>query len=332
VANPLEAQLPLHENPDLSDLESLIASTSDRQSAPLQMPQTVDDRLAELVRTARDSKGIPNFGFEPLPDRDLPPTFNDMVEPKPEAKIDLSKLKVVPVSEIPAPRLVALSSERGLGAEKFRVLGARLSNIRLSTTLGILQVTSSVVGEGKTLTSVNLAMTLATRFDQKVLLAEGDLRKPAVCKMLGMSDKPGIGEWWENPEKPISDYMLRIGETGMCLLPAGDVAHPASVLQSPRISELFNGLAKQFDWIIIDTPPLLPMADSNLWSRLSDGTLLVVRKGTVSRTALKKAVESLDNPKLVGIVLNDASDYDRVNYYDQYYTPRGEKTAEAATR
>jgi Mrp family chromosome partitioning ATPase len=63
---------------------------------------------------------------------------------------------------------------------------------------------------------------------------------------------------------------------------------------------------------------------------LSDGTLLVVRKGTVSRTALKKAVESLDNPKLIGIVLNDASDYDRVNYYDQYYTPRGDKLAQEA--
>jgi capsular exopolysaccharide synthesis family protein len=246
-------------------------------------------------------------------------------EKSPDQQADLSKVKVVPVSSIPSPRLVALSSERGLGAEKFRVLGARLSNIRLGTTLNILQVTSSVVGEGKTLTSVNLALTLATRFDQKVLLAEGDLRKPAVCKLLGMEDQPGIGEWWDHPDAPVSDFLLRIGETGMCLLPAGIVAQPASVLQSPRIAELFAKLAKQFDWIIIDTPPLLPMADSNLWSRLSDGTLLVVRKGTVSRTALKKAVESLDNPKLIGIVLNDASDYDRVNYYDQYYTKRDDK-------
>jgi Mrp family chromosome partitioning ATPase len=134
--------------------------------------------------------------------------------------------------------------------------------------------------------------------------------------------------WWNEPQRPITDFLLRIGETGMCLLPAGDVAHPASVLQSARIAELFQGLAGQFDWVIIDTPPLLPMADSNLWSGLSDGTLLVVRKGTVSRSALKKAVESLDNPKLVGVVLNDATNYDRVSYYDQYYTPRGDKPGE----
>ena len=307
--------------PELPDLVDHVAAT-----AP-----PVDERLAELVRAARNSTHLPDFDVEQFTGQaplaaEAPAPVAPVIEPQ----VDLSQFQTVPLSAVASPRLVALSSERGLGAEKFRVLGARLSNIRLGKTLGVLQVTSSVVGEGKTLTSVNLAMTLAKRFDQKVLLAEGDLRKPAVCKMLGMTDRPGIGEWWEQPEKPISDYILRIGETGMCLLPAGDVSHPASVLQSPRIAELLASLGRQFDWIIIDTPPLLPMADSNLWSRLSDGTLLVVRKGTVSRTALKKAVESLDNPKLIGIVLNDASDYDRVNYYDQYYTPRGDKLAQEA--
>jgi capsular exopolysaccharide synthesis family protein len=280
----------------------------------------VDEELAGLLRKASETKGMPDFSVPRVLEHDLPPLPE-------EERIDLSKLQKVSGSS-GSLRLVALSSERGLGAEKFRVLGARLSNIRLNQRLRILQVTSSVVGEGKTLTSVNLAMTLAKRFDQKVLLAEGDLRKPAVCEMLGLSNKEGIGEWWNEPQRPITDFLLRIGETGMCLLPAGDVAHPASVLQSARIAELFQGLASQFDWVIIDTPPLLPMADSNLWSGLSDGTLLVVRKGTVSRSALKKAVESLDNPKLVGVVLNDATNYDRVSYYDQYYTPRGDKPGE----
>jgi capsular exopolysaccharide synthesis family protein len=273
--------------------------------------------------------GVPKFVIEDFAVKgSFPPG------PSEGGPIDLSKLQVVPVSAMPSSMLVALNGERGLGAEKFRVLCARLSNIRLGTTLGVLQVTSSVVGEGKTLTSVNLGMTFATRFDQKVLLVEGDLRKPAVCALLGMKHHAGIGEWWESPEIPIGDLLLRIGETGMCVLPAGDVAHPASVLQSPRIAELISRLGRQFDWIIIDTPPLLPMADSNLWSRVSDGTLMVVRKGTVSRAALKKAVESLDNPKLVGIVLNDASGYDRVDYYDHYYTPdgSGKETRKAASQ
>jgi capsular exopolysaccharide synthesis family protein len=257
-----------------------------------------------------------DFSFSPLPATFVPRAINTA------SPIDLSELKVIPVESIQSQYLVALNHERELGAEKFRVLGARLSNIRQGATLNILQVTSSVVGEGKTLTSVNLAMTLAKRFAQKVVLVEGDLRKPAVCAMLGLTNRLGIGDWWQEQDTPIGDFLLRIGDTGMCLLPAGNAVHPASVLQSPRLPEMLSELTRQFDWVIIDTPPLLPMADSNQWSRVADGTLFVVRKGAVSRAALKKAVESIDNPKLVGIVFNDASDYDRVNYYDQYYTPR----------
>ncbi|MGA3127602.1 MAG: CpsD/CapB family tyrosine-protein kinase [Candidatus Korobacteraceae bacterium] len=316
----------LEENsPDLSWLAPEAAAGMANTSAPApSQPGVSGEFIPErFTKGVPLEQGVPNFALE-----DFAAMGSVALAPPAiglgSGQIDLSKLKVVPVSAIPSSMLVALNGERGLGAEKFRVLCARLSNIRLGTTLGVLQVTSSVVGEGKTLTSVNLGMTLATRFDQKVLLVEGDLRKPAVCKLLGMDNHAGIGEWWESPETALDDLLLRIGETGMCVLPAGNVAHPASVLQSPRIAELIAKLAKQFDWIIIDTPPLLPMADSNLWSRVSDGTLMVVRKGTVSRAALKKAVESLDNPKLVGIVLNDASGYDRVDYYDQYYTPRGD--------
>ncbi|MDR3764600.1 MAG: polysaccharide biosynthesis tyrosine autokinase [Acidobacteriota bacterium] len=251
-------------------------------------------------------------------------------EARPEAAVtaastlDWSRMEEITLDSS-SSRFVAFSSERGLGAEKFRVLGARLSNIRLNQKLNLLQVTSSVVGEGKTLTAVNLAMTLANRFDQRVLLAEGDLRKPAVCKMLGLEERRGIGEWFDSTRLPIQDVLLRVGVTGLCLLPAGHVPHPATVLQSERLSEMLRALSLHFDWIIVDTPPLLPMADSNQWSRICDGTLMVVRKGVASRSALKKAVESLDNPKILGVVLNDASNYDRVNYYDRYYTPRGEK-------
>jgi len=315
---------------DLPYLEAAAASparnahaASELASRELQMPEIVEGPSGSVTNAEAPDSTWRNLAAETMASAGRStPSLLPMGLRNPQ--IDLSKLKVVPVASIPSPLLVALSSEQGLGAEKFRVLGARLSNIRMGTSLGVLQVTSSVVGEGKTLTSVNLAMTLATRFAQKVLLAEGDLRKPAVCALLGLENHAGIGEWWESDNIPISDFLLRIGDTGMCVLPAGQVAHPASVLQSPRIADLIAELARQFDWIIIDTPPLLPMADSNQWSRISDGTLLVVRTGVATRAALKKAVESLDNPKLVGIVLNDAADYDRVNYYDQYYTPRGE--------
>jgi Mrp family chromosome partitioning ATPase len=96
--------------------------------------------------------------------------------------------------------------------------------------------------------------------------------------------------------------------------------HPSEILQSPRFAETFTKLSSWFDWIVVDSTPMLPTVDANLWSRLVDGSLLVVREGVASVRALKKGLESLDNPKWIGTVLNEASEFDRMNYAGQYYT------------
>jgi capsular exopolysaccharide synthesis family protein len=237
-------------------------------------------------------------------------------EPPPN---QLESIETIDLKTADSAHLVAMADERGLGAEKFRVLAARLNNLRNGAKPKILQVTSSVIGEGKTLVSANLALTLAKRSSQSVLLLEGDLRKPALSNIFGVSKRPGLNEWW-NSKDPIHKFLVRAGETSLYLLPSKPVQHPASVLQSGRLADALAEFSRQFDWIIVDTPPLLPMADSNLWARLADGTLLVVRKGVVTRTALKQAMETMDSPKLVGVVLNDATDFAQVNYYDQYYS------------
>ncbi len=216
-------------------------------------------------------------------------------------------------------RLVAINDERGLGAEKFRVLASRLINLRQKANLKILQVTSSVVHEGKTLISVNLALTLEKRLSSSVLLVEGDLRRLGVCSLLGLSKRSGIGEWWSQEQAALRNFIFRMGATNLYVLPGGNVQQPASILQSGRMAEGMAELTKHFDWVVIDTPPLLPMADSNQWARLADGTLLVVRKAVASRKALKQALETMDSPKLIGVVLNDATDLEQLNSYSGYY-------------
>jgi Mrp family chromosome partitioning ATPase len=132
----------------------------------------------------------------------------------------------------------------------------------------------------------------------------------------------GLGEWWgQSAERPASilPYLRRVGDSNLCLLPAGSVQHPVALLQSGRLAELVRLLAGWFDWVVVDTPPLIPMADSNLWARLVDGTLLVIRSGVVPRRALRAAVESMDGLKLLGMVLNDAADFGRWDSYDGYY-------------
>jgi len=218
--------------------------------------------------------------------------------------------------------LVALTDPCGLGAEKFRALVTRLENQRKERDLKSLQITSAVVNEGKTLVAGNLAVTLAKHTGSRVLLVEGDLHRPTLASLFGLGQLEGIGQWWsarEEKEK-ISHYIYRLNDMPLWFLGAGATSdQPSQILQSARFAETFARVASWFDWIVVDSTPMLPMVDANLWSRLVDGTLVVVREGVAPIRALEKGFKSLDNPKLLGMVLNEASEFDHTNYADQYY-------------
>lgn len=220
------------------------------------------------------------------------------------------------------PRLVALTDPRGLAAEKFRALVTRLENQRKERELKSLQITSAVVGEGKTLMSGNLAVTLAKHTGSRVLVVEGDLYRPMLASLFGIGKLEGIGHWWSAREEKegILRYAHRLNGISLWFLSAGATSdQPSHILQSARFAEAFARLTNAFDWIVVDSAPILPMIDANLWSRVVDGTLLVVREGVTPIRALKNSFQSLDNPRLLGIVLNEASEFDHTNYSDQYY-------------
>ena len=219
-------------------------------------------------------------------------------------------------------RLVALTDPRGIGAEKFRALVTRMENQRKERDFKSLLITSAVANEGKTLVAVNLAVTLAKHTGSRVLLVEGDLHRPTVASLFGLGELEGIGQWWSAREEKdrISHYVYELDEIPLWFLSAGANSDPPSqILQSARFAETFVSLRSWFDWVVVDSVPLLPMVDANLWCRLVDGMLVVVREGVTPIRLLKKGFESLDNPRLIGIVLNEASESDRTNYADQYY-------------
>jgi protein-tyrosine kinase len=225
-----------------------------------------------------------------------------------------TKLQVTPSS-----RLVSLTDTACLGAEKFRALAMRLENLNSQRNIKALQVTSSVVNEGKTLVSANLAVTLARRGRSKVLLIEGDLHRPTLSSLLSSTPTLGLVQWWNDKRKDLTPYLYELDAVPLWFLSAGGQADkPSEILESQRFTEEFKKLTSWFDWILVDSTPMLPTVDANVWSRLVDGTLLVVREGIASVKALKEGLASLDNPKLVGIVLNEASDFDRMNYEQHY--------------
>jgi receptor protein-tyrosine kinase len=233
---------------------------------------------------------------------------------------------------IPAEsRLVALTEPFGLGAEKFRVLVTRLENLRKKQKeLKSLQITSGGIAEGKTLVSGNLALTFAKGSHSKVLLIEGDLHNPKLASVFGLGQLPGLVNWWTGPKQDIHHSLYQLQDLPLWFLPAGGThEQPSTILQSLRFAEAFAQLSRQFDWIVVDSTPMAPMVDVNLWSRLVDGTLVVVREGVAPLKALKKGLASLDNPKLVGVVFNDVSELDQAGGYDRYYVRnKSEKSTE----
>jgi protein-tyrosine kinase len=240
--------------------------------------------------------------------------------------VELEGARSVKVQPSPASRLVALTDPKSLGAEKFRALVTRLENMRFQREFKSLQVTSGRINEGKSTVSANLAVTLAKRSDFKVLLIEGDLHRPSLTSLLGLTESRGLVHWWSTPNQEISTYLNRLGSLPLWFLGAGNTFdHPSEILQSPRFAEIFTKFGSWFDWIVVDSTPMLPTIDANLWSRLVDGSLLVVREGVASIKALKKGLEGLDNPKWIGMVLNEASEFDRTNYAEQYYTPEPQR-------
>jgi len=220
-------------------------------------------------------------------------------------------------------RLPSYSQADSFAAEQFRVLSARLHQVQEMRQLKSILVTSSMFREGKTMISLNLAVTLAKRARRRILLMEFDLRKPNLCHSLGLARLPGLGDWYAGAAESPSRFIYHVADLEFWLFPAGALpAQPLELLQSERLRRLLSQLAGSFDWVVMDSAPLVPMADSNVLARLVDGVLLVVRQDWTSKKLLKRASENLPRERLLGLVLNDADGLNGNQYERYYYTSR----------
>jgi capsular exopolysaccharide synthesis family protein len=217
----------------------------------------------------------------------------------------------------PEQRLVVLADPNSTGAEMFRVLATRLAHMQNKRRLQKLLITSSVCDEGKSVIAVNLALTLARRHNVRTLLIEADLRRPSASQLLTSSSLRGITEW-DAGKLALEDSLYQINDLPLWFLSAGHgMEEPLPLLESDRFAKMVDAISSSFDWVVLDATPMLPMADATSLSRLCDGVLVVVREGHTRRKVLNKALESIEKPKLLGVVFNQASmlniDYNR--YY-----------------
>jgi len=231
----------------------------------------------------------------------------------------LGNFQCLKVSPDPQSRLVCLRDKESLAAEKFRFLGVRLRQLRQSRPLKKVLITSTIPQEGKSIVAANLACTLASRTQQRTLLVDGDLRRPCQAQLFGLGTTPGLSEWLQGERGPLTS-IYRLEETPLWILPAGSTPqNPLEVMQSGALSAVVDQLATWFDWIVIDSPPVLPLADTSVWMRLADGIVLVTREGTTERAQLQRGLEAIEPAKLLGAIVNGAASAARNDHYYHYH-------------
>ena len=227
----------------------------------------------------------------------------------------------LPIVLPPYSRLVSFTEKDGLAAEKFRFLAVRLRQLRQTRPLKKLLITSTIPEEGKSTLAANLACTLARRKEQRTLLLDGDLRRPTVAKQLGLGSVLGLSECLQDNAK-LTASIHRLDTLGLWVLPAGSATqNPLELMQSGRLLPVMDQLTEWFDWIVIDSPPVLPLADTLVWARLADGILLATRQGKTEKKQLERGLAALEKSKLLGAIVNSSSNTAHNYYYERYQPP-----------
>lgn len=218
-------------------------------------------------------------------------------------------------------RLVSLRSPNSFEADQYRVLRHFLVGTEEADRRRVIAVSSPAAGEGKSTTAVNLAATLAQSPGTRVLLVDTDLRRPCVASSLGLGPSAGPGLSGAVLDERLDlASVVRSTPFKLFVLPAG--ASPANayqILESPRVGRLLEEARGAYDYVILDTPPLLLVPDCRLLSQWVDGFVIVVAAGRTPRKLLAETLGAVDPAKLAGIVFN-GDDRPLSGYYKGYYT------------
>ena len=214
-------------------------------------------------------------------------------------------------------RVVILSDPHSLASEQYRILTYKVQHWMAKSGGQILVLTSAAGAEGKSVTALNLSFALASAFDERILLIDGDLRRPRVHEYLGLTVKKGLSDLVAEPDSGLHDYITRVGNVDV-LTGGSLVMNPVGLLASNRAREIFGRLQKDYRLIVVDSPPLVPTADSHILAGMAHGVLVVARARQTKRELFQRALESLESANLLGVVLNDV-DYGDTRYAYAYH-------------
>jgi len=218
-------------------------------------------------------------------------------------------------------KLVVSTSISPVSLEQYRRLAGAMHALQVERSLTTLMVTSTVPSEGKTLTVANLALTLSESYARRVLLIDADLRRPTVHQVFGLPNVAGLADVLRMDHGPIS--VLQVSRF-LSVLPAGRLdASPMAGLTSDRMRTLLEQSAAEFDWVLLDAPPVAGMPDAQLVAGLTRAVLFVIEAGTTQYSLIDKAMTELGKEYVVGTVLNRVQDHNipTSSYFEEYYAP-----------
>lgn len=288
---------------EVADLDPEVLA---REPFPLEMPERRPSSTRKV--TAVTSRAtVPAAAPRPEPRRDAP-------QPEPLLeRIDESLIEKVVVDRNIDPG----------SREQYRRLAATLHHAQAANGMKVVLITSAVQGEGKSLTATNLALTLSESYHKSVLLIDADLRRPTLHASFHVDNSSGLSEGLTSREQrrlPVRQVSHKLS-----ILPAGrPTADPMGAITSDRMRQVIDEAREAFDWVVVDSPPVVLLPDANLLASMADASVLVVKAETTSYDLVNRALLALGRERVLGVVLNRSHDQTAsgaYGYYGGYYDP-----------
>lgn len=246
----------------------------------------------------------------------------------------LTEAREVPFRPSPDSHLIDVVRPHDSPAEEFRTLRTRLNHLQSQQPIQSVVVTSPSPAEGKSFAAANLAIAESQLDGNTTLLIDCDFRRPIVHGLFQIDRGPGVTDFLQG-KATLQECIRKVAGTNLFLIPAGEaVVNPLELLNLREMKLLLDQLPKLFKWVIVDSPPLLFAADANLMSTLCSGTILVVRIGSTTVDSVTRAMQSLCENNVLGIVVNGARRgelYSKYTYYHSYYYSNAEAESESET-
>jgi capsular exopolysaccharide synthesis family protein len=304
----------IHEALKKAEQERAAGKGSVPETAPAPVAPVYDAPAPAFTRTVHAEPQSSTLVVE------RPETVREVESP--EMKENLLLTRSVEARWNPDPKTMLFfgNQENLRGMEQFRTLRARLFAMRERSPLKTILVASALPKEGKSFVSANLAQVLARREERRVLLIDGDMRAPQLHAAFGTNSTPGLGEYLLGEADEFS-VMQHGSLENLFFVPSGrTVEHPAELIANGRFGDLLRRVEPLFDWVILDSPPAVPVSDASLLASYCDGVLMVVRSHSTPYDKAQRAQLEFAGKNIVGAVLNGmAQDGEYARYYADVY-------------